>query len=232
MSPSAFRQRGLSIIEMMVGITIGLIVVAAASTVMVSQLRENRRLLTDVQMQQDLRAAADIITRELRRSGAWAAPQTGVWSPTQPAAELNPNQVITVGTSPTGVAFVYARSTGDTNAQHGYRLGSNGVISTRLGSAYQELTDSRTMTVNSFTITPHEGEASKIPCPKACPDDSTDCWPTVTVREFDIAITATSASDTSVQRSIRSSVRVRNDWLRFNYTPSSPTPTSAQVCPP
>ena len=63
-------QRGLSIVELMVGIAIGLIIVAAASLLMSGQLNENRRLLAETQLQQDLRAASDIITRELRRIGA------------------------------------------------------------------------------------------------------------------------------------------------------------------
>ncbi len=62
----------MSIVELMVGVTIGLIVVAAASLIMSGQLVENRKLLLETQLQQDLRAAADIITRELRRAGSLA----------------------------------------------------------------------------------------------------------------------------------------------------------------
>jgi len=63
------RQGGLSLVELMVGITIGLIVVAAATVLVSTQLSENRRLLLETQLQQDLRATADIVTRELRRVG-------------------------------------------------------------------------------------------------------------------------------------------------------------------
>jgi type II secretory pathway pseudopilin PulG len=69
-APARRRQAGLSIVELMVGITIGLIVVAAATVLVSTQLAENRRLLLETQLQQDLRATADIITRELRRAGA------------------------------------------------------------------------------------------------------------------------------------------------------------------
>lgn len=68
-SSSIGRQRGLSIVELMVGVAVGLLVVAAAAIVMSGQMVENRRLLIEAQIQQDLRAASDIITRDLRRSG-------------------------------------------------------------------------------------------------------------------------------------------------------------------
>ena len=51
--------RGVSIVELMVGITIGLFILAAATVMLTSQLADNRRLLLEAQVQQDLRATAD-----------------------------------------------------------------------------------------------------------------------------------------------------------------------------
>ncbi len=62
-------QRGLSLVELMVGIAVGLFIVAGTVTLATSQLSENRRVLLETQVQQDLRAAADIIARDLRRAG-------------------------------------------------------------------------------------------------------------------------------------------------------------------
>ena len=73
------RQRGLSIVELMVGVAIGLFVVAAATMLVSTQLSDNRRLMLETQVQQDLRASADIITRELRRAGHWGKARDGVW---------------------------------------------------------------------------------------------------------------------------------------------------------
>ena len=71
-------HRGMSLVELMVGITVGLLVVAGASLLVSSQLSENRRLLLETQVQQDLRATADIIARQLRRSGHWRRAEMGV----------------------------------------------------------------------------------------------------------------------------------------------------------
>ena len=63
----------------MVGVAIGLFVVAAATMLVATQLSDNRRLMLETQVQQDLRATADIIARELRRAGHWAKARDGVW---------------------------------------------------------------------------------------------------------------------------------------------------------
>lgn len=75
------RQAGLSLVELMVGITIGLIVVAAASLMMTNQVSENSRLLVETQLQQDLRAAAELMLRDIRRAGYNNNASLSVWSP-------------------------------------------------------------------------------------------------------------------------------------------------------
>ena len=63
------HSRGISLVELMVGIAVGMIVVAGASVMLVNQVNEHRRLMLETQVQQDLRASADLILRELRRAG-------------------------------------------------------------------------------------------------------------------------------------------------------------------
>lgn len=82
--------RGLSLVELMVGIAVGLMVVAGASFVAVNQIGDNRRLTLETQVQQDLRAAADLIVRDLRRTGYWGNSQQGLWQGSNPAAASNP----------------------------------------------------------------------------------------------------------------------------------------------
>ncbi len=224
--PASDAQRGLSIIEMMVGMTVGLLVVAAASMVVTTQLRENRKLLVEVQIQQDLRATADIITRELRRTGAWTSAQTGVWSPGNPQPQPNTFADLTPVAGPsTQVGYRYKRVPGDTGGPYGFKLES-GTIKSLLGGAWQELTDSRTLKITAFSITPDNGTPSQLPCTKVCTDGTTNCWPTITVRSLEVAISGEAANDASVKRSVRTRVRLQNDWVKFN---DADHPT--QVCP-
>jgi hypothetical protein len=125
----------------------------------------------------------------------------------------------------TQVDFDYRRSTGESGL-FGFRR-DGGVLKTRLGAAgWQDLTDPQTLRITAFSVTPRSGPATRLPCPNLCPDGSTDCWPTLTVRELVVDIDGEAVSDAAVQRSLRSVVRLRNDFVQFNV-PGAP----AQACP-
>jgi len=230
------RQRGLSIVELMVGVAIGLFVVAAASMLVATQLSDNRRLTLETQVQQDLRATADIITRELRRAGHWAKARDGVWYEGNAAAVRdNPYAAVAKadgsafadGEVSSTVLMSYSRSgdeaeeTGavESAEQLGFRL-SGGVIQTRLGDAgWQALTDSNTLNVTEFSLTMNL-QPIRLECAKPCPDPLVDCRPTLQVRDITLIITGQAAHDSSVVRSLSSNVRLRNDALIAGTCPA------------
>jgi len=218
------RQRGLSLVEMMVGITVGLFIVAAASMMVAMQLGENRRLLLETQVQQDLRATADIMTRELRRSGHWLGAQQSVWYPGSSAA-VRKNPVTDLDTATAGeIGYSYDRDP-DTAGPYGFKIES-GRIKTLLGGAWQELTDRNVLNITAVTITEQDGAPALLPCPRECAGGGTACWPTLTVRELLVTITGRAESDASVQRTVSSRVRLRNDLVRFNDAANP-----ADICP-
>ena len=229
---SRSTQQGLSLVEMMVGITVGLFIVAAASMMVAMQLGENRRLLLETQVQQDLRATADIMTRELRRSGYWVAAQQSAWYPDSPVAvQENPRTDITpLPTSPaltassTEVAYSYDRDINNAGP-YGFKL-DNGRIKTYLGNTWQELTDANVLVITGLSVTERETPGALLPCPRECAGGGTACWPTLVVREFLVTITGQAASDPSVQRTVSSRVRLRNDLVRFNDAANP-----ANICP-
>ncbi|MFN7723961.1 MAG: PilW family protein [Rubrivivax sp.] len=222
-------QSGLSLVEMLVGVVVGLLVVGAAALMTSSQLSDTRRLLIETQLQQDLRAATDIITRELRRAGSIAVndgARSGIFNQTTPASTVSINiyDTVTVATAGDTVDYAYYRNNASTGP-YGFRL-SGGVIQSRLDSTvWQELTDSRVLVIDSFVISENDTVPdARLPCPKDCPTGGADsCWPTVRVRELELNITGHHPSDATVTRSIRSVIRLRNDRL---------TLASNTVCPP
>lgn len=224
------RQRGLSMVELMVGIAIGLFVVAGTAMLVSSQLTENRRLLLETQLLQDLRSSADIVTRELRRAGYSAASESTVWVPGAVAQPNTLAPVSLVGTSEIG--FKYAR--GPTQeGPYGFKLDPNGALKTNLGSGagsnWQDLTDPRTLRITALTIAPVPDPPIEVvlPCPSACPGPGgpQDCWPRLVVRSFTVTITGQAVHDAAVQRTLRTTVRLRNDHVRFD--PANPI----QYCP-
>jgi type IV pilus assembly protein PilW len=226
-------SHGLSLVELMVGIAVGLFVVAAATVMVSSQLGENRRLLLESQLQQDLRATSDIITRELRRAGAVRNAHNFVATPTA-AAQFNAISATTPASgahSPAEITFRYERNAVE-QGPWGFKL-DNGVIKTQLVSSltgasagWQDLTDGTVMEVTQFSITINREPPIEIPCPKLCPSGNTSCWPLMYVRDFVVDISARLRSAPEVQRSVRSTVRARNEQIEFR-TGGSPPP----ACP-
>ena len=217
--------RGLSLVELLVGIAVGMFVVASAAMLVSTQLNDNRKLLLETQVQQDLRAAADIITRELRRAGHWNDAADFV-AAGGAAAAPNPfsNLAVTSG-PPAEITFSYWRQTNEMGP-FGFKQDGN-VLKTLLGAGgWQELTDGNTLRITALRITPRNGPATRLPCPKVCADGTENCWPTLTVREFDVDIDGEAVSDPSVKRSLNTVVRLRNDLVQFHIAGAP-----AQACP-
>jgi type IV pilus assembly protein PilW len=222
------RQSGLSIVELMVGVAIGLFVVAAASLVVTTQLGDNRRLLLETQLQQDLRASADIITRELRRAGAWGAAEEGLSYPGRTSnVSSSPFSTVTVNGG-NEVRFSYQRSVGNTGP-YGFKLLDTGVIRTLLGIVdtgenWQDLTDGAVLNVTQFDVTEVATTSEPLTCPLECPGGGTDCWPTIVNRTLRVVIGAQSRVDPTVTRTLTTFVRLRNDVVNNNNG-------GAQICP-
>lgn len=89
-SPSLVRQRGLSLIELMLGITIGLLIVASLSLVFVNSSRTNAETEKTSQQIENGRYAAQLISEDLRLAGFYG--------------ELNPAAVATPATKPDACA--------------------------------------------------------------------------------------------------------------------------------
>lgn len=221
----ARRQRGLSLVEMMVGVAVGLFVVAGAATLTSTQLVENRRLLLETQVQQDLRAASDIITRELRRAGFDNYPEAMVWSATAAASQPSSNQNagLLLGQGSDVVTYSYDRPSASALTSFGYQL-NNYTIKQRIGTAVQDLTDPRTLKVTAFDVALQDVGSLQLACPKLCVDGSQDCWPTLALTDAVVTITGEAVSDASVSRTVVSRVRLRNDGVTFNVS-------ATQVCP-
>jgi type IV pilus assembly protein PilW len=100
----------------------------------------------------------------------------------------------------------------DTNEQFGFRL-RNGVLQMIVGAGgWQALTDDTTMVVTAFRVSP---EIQDLPleglCEQPCPASIPDCGPHQFVRRLTVSITGRATTDSNVVRSIRSTVRLRND---------------------
>lgn len=217
--PSKQSVRGFSIVEMMVGVAIGLFLLSGASVLFVNNIGNSRLLLIQARMDQDLRSTMDLITRDLRRGAYWGNSLSGT-STTGATAATNPYSDVQVSgtTLVPEIGYKYANNTDDTGATvvartFGFKLdATTHAIQMNVGSAnWQTLTDTNIVSISTFTITPTTTSIDiSAACPKAC---TGVLCPSIMVRTFNIVLVGASKIDTGVTRRLESQVRVRNDAL-------------------
>jgi len=216
-------QRGVSLIELMVGATIGLIVVVAGAALLSISLRENRRLLLEARLSQELRAASDLIARDLRRAGYWSAANEGVALFGETSVATNPYAPAwPAGAALDAISFQYSQGTEnnvvDSKEQFGFRLRA-GVLEMHFGgSGWQAMTDNRSLDVTAFNITPNvrQIDLGKF-CANPCPPSAVNCPPRQEIRSLAITLggrlPGIGADMGAVTRNAQSQVRLRNDTI-------------------
>lgn len=219
---AALAQQGLSLIEMMVGITIGMIVVAGASLMMTQQLSEHRRLLLETQVQQDLRAAADLMLRELRRAGAMRQSAQFVWAAGSPAPlqENDYARHTSVNANQNQVSYSYSVESAaaeDNKSSDQERFGfrvSNKVLQFEFtNNNWQPLTDPEVLLVTQFSVVL---KPQVLPLPELCEQPCAglaNCPPQLTINYFEITLSAQARHDPQVVRSLKINDRMRNELV-------------------
>lgn len=210
--------RGLSIVELLVGITVGLFVLAGATMVATNQISDNRRLLLETQIQQDMRTAMDIIVRDIRRSGygpdADKIPALGVSAPV-----VNPFKPAGSGSSTLEYSYADLDENGLGNTSRGFKL-DDGIIKIQLGAGnWQPLTDGDVVKITKLS-------AELVPAPVITNLPTATCNPTPTVgcpgstgcgdarvvtRTIKLVMEGEATHDDRVKRKLETSVRLRND---------------------
>ena len=243
-------QRGMSIVELLVGVAVGLFVVGGAAKLMVDNLTTNRRLLVETRVNQDLRAAADLIVRDLRRAGYWRNAVAGISS--DPLVAPVPNPYSAVSLAGGVLAYRYAKdndnaftagSVEDLGVQRAVVNGV-GVVQLRIGGAWQTITDPGTLEIPtpadlsitaSATRTVELWDSCSCLAALTCTagqfalvDPLTGAQgiyyanrPRTSIRQYTLVLNGRAVSDTRIQRQITETVRIRNDEM-----------PAAAVCPP
>lgn len=222
---------GVSLVELLVGLAIGLFLLAGALSLFGAQTRNAKTVLLEQQLNRNLRQALDYMTQDLRRAGAWENAIAGAPGPTGlPVA--NPHASLSAST--TSISYSYGQDTArrqpsglnlaNTDEQFGIRL-NNGALETAVGqNQWQALTDAEAVEVTRLTVTPRvetvaAGDVCRKLCCEAiqlprCPQvNAPQGCPKVQRWTFGIEIDGRSRRDTTLTRSIRSDVQVRNELI-------------------
>lgn len=219
---SGKRCCGFGLIELMVAVVIGLVVVGGITSLLVATLRTNTDNMEMTRLTQDLRATAELVTRDLRRAGYWpnAVDDVGSGGTSNPFQAIGFNDNPSDGLDATCVLYRYDENENGTleaTEQRGFRYDADAqVIEAKTGGTdgcdddtgdWEALTDNaadRFMEITNFRFTSMGG----------APFESVSVTGrTFTIREVVINVEGRLADDPSVTRSVQSTIRVRNDHL-------------------
>ena len=235
-------QRGLSIVEFMVGIAIGMFIIGGAIKLFVDNLTNNRRMLVETRVNQDLRAAADLIVRDLRRASYWRNAAAGVSTDSTVPAVINPYRVVDGTTVANQVTYSYSKDNVDTldATLEGFGVRRDtvngvGVIQLRTANAWQTITDPGTLDIPVGGLSIPAPTSTEVPLWDACaclfelicfedefknPNPITllkgihfDARPRLAIRQYTLVLNGRSVTDNRVLRQITETVRVRNDEM-------------------
>jgi prepilin peptidase dependent protein B len=204
------RQKGLSLIDAMVGLALGLLVCSAGGGLLAQHGHESRSLILEARLMQDLGSAQDLILRSLRRSGFGSGG----------AGSGNPYAAITADPDKAGeMRFSLSLDAKDnhcidSNERLGFRL-RDGVLQMLVGDAgWQAVTDLRTFRITSLQLLPEVRVVDlSAQCPMACdPAAGLACTPPQQlIRSFKLTLQAQATHDPHVVRSLQSTAHLRND---------------------
>ena len=225
-------ERGLSLVEFMVGVAVGLLVVVGAAKLFADFVIGNKLMMLEARVNQDLRVAADIVARDVRRAGYWDNALTGMWSAGTVAPAVNPHATgagqLSVPTA-NSVSYSYARDTNDAlnaaSESAGFDLATVRGVNTlrmKVGGAWQELTDPGTVRITTFSVTPvapalvndlspYCGCLARLTC--TLTSIAAAGAPTATIDSLQIVLTGQAVNDAAVVRTVSETVRVRNPRL-------------------
>lgn len=196
MSLNRASQRGVSLVELLVTLVIGLIVIGASTTVFVGTLGANSSQMRISRLNNELRTAMTYVSRDLRRAGYnnWTVAQLEAGDFT------NSGQAVPVmGAAAAAVSYDINNNGG--TQRYGFQLSNDGVIQAQIDAGgWNNLTDPSVVQITAFTIT-NRSPAAINPVGAVA---------SVTVPVFTIEITGRLTSDNTITRTIRETIRPRN----------------------
>lgn len=225
---------GFSLIEVLLALALGLLLVGSVVSGVIAHIGEQRRLLAQARLSQDLRAVMDLASRDLRRAGHWGLAERG--APAEPGRLPEPNPYTglhpAAGATAAAVGHAYSRDAEengvvDANERFGLRLnGNTGALEWRVsgaalapgsGDQWQAVTDPALLRVTELEI---RHEADRVDLLAQCPSDhcadpaDPDCPPRLLIHRVTLTIEASDVRDPTVRRRLRNTLRLRNEELQ------------------
>jgi Tfp pilus assembly protein PilW len=208
------RQQGVSLIELMVSLGLGLVLLLGMTSFLTTSLKSNTSTMKAARLDQELRAIMLLVSRDVRRAGYWGNASSGIGV----GAASYSNPFGTVNTATAGcILYSYDRN-GDgsqgSDEKYGVLLSSGTVMLRSGGSTYnctpganntwEALSDSNVTSITTLTFslasTPYYQSGSS--------------GPNVLSRTVTITLAGQLKSDSSVKQTLTETVKLENDLFQ------------------
>ena len=192
------NQKGLTLIEMMIAMVIGLLIVGTVITMFITNVRSNRDNVSMTRLNQELRGVMTFISDELKRSGYSADPDNDDFL----------DELAVIGGSCLRYSYDedgdgILNTTGSEQEHFAFRFNTDAIEWSRDNSAgacnstnWQGITEPDIANITAFTVTSSPILAG-----------------TVTINQLTVTITATTglSGNTTASRTISEVIRLRNE---------------------
>lgn len=221
------RARGFSLVELMVGSAVAIWLLLGAIQLIGHHFASYRAQVRELRLNQELRAAVDVMARDLKRAGHWNGALQAFAAGA--VSTDNPYAPVTLGNTTPSSSMEYGYDQSATTQPNAFgfrrRVSSDGMGSLQMKNAaggWQPLTDPAVVNITELTITP---VLRSIPlwtsCPcrfrpvhtPACEDSALQelaHMPRVWIHQYDIEIAGNAAGDTTLARVVSEHVRLGN----------------------
>ncbi len=206
---------GFTLVEVLIALVINAILFAGLITIFLANLEHHRKMLDISQLNEELQAAMQMMTSEIRRAGYWANAQNDI------GTTQNNNPFMASGTDITlsgtnCILFSYDHDKNGTlptlsssydDERYGIRLNGGAIqirppgatyACTASASAWENVTDTSIITITDLSFTLNQQSVSVNAS-------------SLLVRSVDISITGQLVSDSTITKTITAHVRIRND---------------------
>ena len=222
------KQKGITLIEMMIAMLLGLIVSGTIITIFITTVFASTAAIKMVKLNQELRASMMLMAKDIRRAGYWSDPTTP--SPYLDTIEVvGTNCILLAYDDPSGNDFIgYKLENGSVK-----RVSSNSVLADCNDGTWNELTDVDTDNVTQLDfimsvrlIGNDATVCSSGDCNIEIGGASSDLQnelvdiaadgeeiPSGYITEVKITLRGESKSDAALRRTMTETIRIRNNGL-------------------
>lgn len=233
------RQSGYSLIEIMIALVLGLIVIGAVLSIYISTIRGSTDTLRSARLNHDLDSTMQLMINDIRRAGYWGGAVAGSNAENNTfTAATTKSQIMDFNDGVNHVngciLYTYDGDNGDgavdNTEYYGFKIDRSAVWMRMTGTTtancndgnWERITDESQLNITALTFSDAASQCQNtttdtvyaMPCDAAvAAGNILATQQAVETRQIDITLTGTVLADGNVQKTLKETVKVRNNRI-------------------